>query len=119
MAEEPATTKRRIKKVETLREEAEKAAENDSKQPRRLREKTRRLRKPLRIISKPFRFIGRFIIPPYFRNSWRELRQVTWPKFGESLRLTFAVIFFAIIFGVLIAVLDFGLDKLFREVFVR
>ena len=119
MAKEEAAPKRRIKKVETIREKAEKAAENGNKKPRRLREKTRHLSKPLRMIARPFRFVGRYIIPPYFRNSWRELRQVTWPKFGESLRLTFAVIIFAAIFGVLIALLDFGLDKLFKKVFVK
>lgn len=119
MAEEPAKQPRRIKKIETLREKAEKAAASSSKEPRRLQEKTRRLGKPLKVVGRPFSFIGRFLVPRYFRNSWRELRQVTWPKFGESLRLTFAVFVFGAVFTILVAVLDLGLDKVFKEVFLR
>jgi preprotein translocase subunit SecE len=72
---------------------------------------------------KPFRFVGRFlgkyIIPPYFKNSWKELRMVTWPNRKQTRQLTFAVIIFSIIFGVLVAVVDFGLDKLFKKVILR
>jgi preprotein translocase SecE subunit len=119
VAEEPATSKRRLKKTETVREKAEKAVANSSKEPRRLQEKTRKLRAPLKAAGRPFRFIGRFLVPRYFRNSWRELRQVTWPKFGESLRLTFAVFVFGAVFTILVAVLDLGLDKVFKEVFLQ
>lgn len=119
MAEEPATPKRRLKKTETVREKAEKAAASSNKEPRRLREKTRVVSKPLKAVGRPFSFIGRFLVPRYFRNSWRELRQVSWPKFGESIRLTFAVFVFGAVFTILVAVLDLGLDKIFKEVFVQ
>lgn len=72
---------------------------------------------------RPFRFVGKwlgFIVwPPYFRQSFRELKLVTWPDFRESWRLTFAVLAFAAVFGALIAGLDFGLDKLFKEVLLK
>lgn len=60
------------------------------------------------------RFIGRVLGLRYLRDSWKELRQVTWPTFRESRRLTLAVIMFSIVFGLLIAVVDYGLDKAFK-----
>jgi preprotein translocase SecE subunit len=72
---------------------------------------------------RPFRFVGKWlgliVWPPYFRQSFRELKLVTWPDFRQSWRLTFAVLAFAAVFGALIAGLDFGLDKLFKEVLLK
>jgi len=68
---------------------------------------------------KPFRIIGHILLPSYFRNSWKELRQVTWPNRRESRQLTMAVIIFAALFGVMIAVVDYGLDKLFKQVLIK
>jgi preprotein translocase SecE subunit len=65
------------------------------------------------------RFIGRMLGFGYFRSSWQELRQVTWPARREGRRLTTAVIIFSVVFGALIAVVDFGLDKLFRQVLLK
>lgn len=67
----------------------------------------------------PLRFIGRILGFRYVRNSWRELRLVTWPTFRESRRLTVAVIIFSIIFGLIIAVVDYGLDKLFKQLLIK
>ncbi len=76
------------------------------------------LTKPFK--TKPFRFIGNFLYKilfiGYFMASWRELRQVTWPGRRETAQLTLAVFMFAIGFGIMIAVVDYGLDKLFKEV---
>lgn len=72
---------------------------------------------------KPFRIVGRFLskwlVPPYFKNSVRELRMVTWPDRKQTRQLTFAVILFSVVFGVLVAVVDFGLDKLFKKVILH
>lgn len=65
------------------------------------------------------RLLGRIIGFSYIRNSWRELQDVTWPNRREGRRLTTAVIIFSIIFGALIAIVDFGLDKLFKQVFLK
>lgn len=65
------------------------------------------------------RLIGRIIGFSYVRNSWRELQGVTWPTRREGRRLTTAVIIFSVIFGALIAIVDFGLDKLFKAVFLK
>jgi preprotein translocase SecE subunit len=128
MAEDPSRPKRRlVKKVETVREKAEKATESSAK-PRRLQKTTSRIGAPFRPVGrglkrvgsfKPVRILGFILVPPYFRNSWKELRQVTWPKFKESQRLTSAVIVFATVFGVAVALVDFALDKLFKGVLLK
>ena len=129
MAEEDSTKpkKRLIKKVETMREKTEKASADDRK-PRRLQKTSRRVSAPFRSVGRGFKKLGKFkffriigyiFVPPYFRNSWKELRQVTWPKGKESLRLTSAVIIFAVVFGALVALVDYGLDKVFREVLLK
>lgn len=56
------------------------------------------------------------IFPGFLRNAWAEIKQVTWPSRQETIRLTFAVLIFSIIFGAFVAALDFGLDRLFKEV---
>ena len=65
------------------------------------------------------RNLGKVIVPVYFRNSWRELRLVTWPDRRTSFKLTYAVIVFSVLFGVIIAIVDFGLDKLFKELIIK
>ena len=81
--------------------------------------------RPFRFILRPFktrpvRFIGRIIAKilfiKYFVESWRELKQVTWPGRRETLQLTFAVFVFAIVFGLMITVVDYGLNKLFEKI---
>lgn len=54
--------------------------------------------------------------PGYFRKAWAELKQVTWPGRKETWRLVFAVFVFSVVLGLYIAVLDYGLEKLLREV---
>lgn len=65
------------------------------------------------------RFIGRLLGLKFIRDSFREIRQVTWLTWRESRRLTTAVILFAVVFGALIALVDFGLDKLFKQVILK
>jgi preprotein translocase SecE subunit len=65
------------------------------------------------------RFIGRILGLGYFRGSWQELKGVTWPTWRESRRLTTAVILFSMVFGVLIALVDYGLDKLFKQLLLK
>ncbi len=134
MAEDAAkdTGKRKVrvvKKAETIREMAEKnSKEQAPKEPGVVRLSLRYIGAPFRFIGRPiakvghkqpFKFIGHVLWPAYFRNSWKELRQVTWPTRRESRQLTTAVIIFAAIFGVLIAIVDFGLDRLFKQVLLK
>lgn len=68
---------------------------------------------------RPVRFIGRLLGFGYFRGSVQELKHVTWPSWRESRRLTTAVIIFSVVFGALIAIVDFGLDKLFKQLILK
>jgi preprotein translocase SecE subunit len=101
-------------------------------------QKPKRVRKAAEVAKKPVSSIGsaltkeyhvikpksedrfftksRKLTPGYFRSSWAELRQVTWPGRKETWRLVFAVFVFALALGTVIAVLDYGLEKLLREV---
>ena len=124
--DQPAKPVRRIRKVETVREKAEKAAEQ--KPITRRRQLWRGFTAPLRALGRGLRWFNRFkivrffgliIVPRYFRNSWRELRQTTWPSRRESRQLTTAVVLFAVVFGLLIAVVDYGLDKVFKQVLLK
>ena len=126
MAEE-SNQPRRIRKVETVREKAEKTAAAGDK-PRRFHTVRRGAGAPFRATGrvatklnryKGLRIIGYILLPPYFRNSWKELRQVTWPNRKESRQLTLAVILFAVIFGAMVTVLDYGLDKVFKQVLLK
>jgi preprotein translocase SecE subunit len=73
--------------------------------------------------TRPVRFIGRVLAAifflGYFRGAWQELRQVTWPDRKQTWQLTFAVFVFAVIFGIMITVTDYGLDKLFKKVILK
>lgn len=139
MAEEsPSPKKRLVKNPETFRQRAVKAAEQTNKPKRGTRVKARigGILKPIfspigRFFKKlfsiqPFKFfariahwIGLIIFPKYIRNSLRELKGVTWPTLGQSRQLTFAVLAFAIIFGGAIALVDLGLDDVFKRILLK
>lgn len=57
----------------------------------------------------------RSLIPAYLRDSWGEIKKVTWPNRRETIRLTIAVFIFSAIFATFVASLDFVLDKIFRR----
>lgn len=135
-----AKNKRLVKKTETVRERA-------TKTPRPV--KTRHLSRTATSVTKPFKLVGRFVVKilspfgfllwpfktrparftgrvlasvlllRFFRNAWGELRQVEWPGRKETSKLTLAVFMFAIAFGLIIAITDYGLDKLFRKVLIK
>lgn len=73
--------------------------------------------------TRPVRFVGRtlnkILLIDYFMLSWKEIKLVTWPGKKETTQLTIAVFIFAIGFGVLIAIIDFGFSKLFEEVILK
>ncbi|HET9173688.1 MAG TPA: preprotein translocase subunit SecE [Candidatus Saccharimonadales bacterium] len=130
---------RRLKNIETVRERAQKAQVVAGQQKSRrigvLGKISTLLRRPLSSMAKlfqhqPFKFvfrvlafvgriISRIFFLRYFRNSWRELRLVTWPNRKQSRQLTFAVIVFAVVFGAFVSALDYGLDKLFKQVLIK
>ena len=138
MANEPKPTlskrKRRIRATETVRDQQAKRRQiKENVKPSRTRAVLRWLARPFRWIGswkvwqwkgwKPVRFVGKIVgyilFIPYLKHSFRELRQVTWPNWKQSWRLTWAVLVFSVFFGVIVAVVDFGLDKLFKKLILN
>jgi preprotein translocase SecE subunit len=139
MAKEPTDnqpTKRRVKNPETFRERAVKA---NTEKPKRIiaindgRKKyssvvfgpigkalNQFINLPgVKVLKRPGRILGKILFPVYFRNSWKELKLVTWPGWKLSRRLTYAVLVFAIVFGTVIATVDWGLSKVFRHILLK
>jgi preprotein translocase subunit SecE len=124
---------RRVKKVESVRQRAEKAGVE--KKPRRIVKTAGTVAKPLKAArrigqkeyylplpqNKASNFLNkrRNLFPRFFINAWRELRGVTWPSRRETFRLTVAVLMFAIVFGLLIAVVDYGLDIATKQLLLK
>lgn len=139
MAEtKPTKAKRRVKNPETFREKVVKAAEGNDKPPKthRVRATIKKVLSPVfrpigklfskigkskafKPFKKPLAIIGKILVPPYVRSSWAELKQVTWPTWRQSVRLTFAVLVFAVIFAAIVSAIDYGLDKLFKEILLK
>lgn len=130
--------KRRIKNPETFREKSQKASVDSDKLSLygKLKAMLGKVIKPAINLVKtvfhrlngvqPFKFIfkllhwlGLAIAPPYIRSSLVELKQVTWPTRPKSRQLTTAVLIFAIVFGTVVAIVDYGLDKLFRNILLK
>lgn len=140
MAESKKSTPKK-RKLQTVRERTE--LTNNA------RPKTRSVRKTARIASTPFRAIGRFLVKVlrpfrfllwpfktrparfvgrilhkvflvnYFKGAWAELKLVTWPGRRETRQLTLAVFAFAFVFGLIITVVDYGLDKIFKRIILQ
>jgi preprotein translocase SecE subunit len=63
------------------------------------------------ILKSPFR--------GYFVSSWKEVQQVTWPDRKTSVKLTSVVLAFTLIFVVFTTALDYGFEKLAKEIFLK
>ena len=133
--------KRQLKKVETVRQRAERAGTTQPK-ARHIQAAAGKAGRPVKAVgrsiakvaspfafllkpfkTRPARFVGRvlasILLLRFFRNSWKEVRQVEWPDARTTVRLTIAVLIFSILFGAIVTVVDYGLDKVFREVFIK
>lgn len=130
--------KRRLKNPESFREKIAKASEDKSK-PKKVRSK---VAWPINLLKKIFRplssgyqklksikqlkplfivlaFIGQIIFPKYLRNSFQEIKKVTWPSFEQGRKLTWAVLVFALVFGASVAIVDWGLGKVFKRLLLK
>jgi preprotein translocase SecE subunit len=139
MAKEPTdkqSTKRRVKNPETFRERAVKASNEKPKRRSTINNGRKKYSSKVfgpigraftkfanlpgvRLLKRPARILGKVLLPVYFRNSWKELKLVTWPSWEQSRRLTYAVLIFAIVFGATIATVDWGLSKIFRHILLK
>lgn len=140
MANGPAVlpNKRRVKNPETFRERSLKAVVASEKPSlaRRLRSAAAKIIgpvirpvlgalgrlgdvQPFKAIYKLLRLIGLIVLPSYLRSSWKELKLVTWPNRKQSRQLTLAVLIFAVAFGAVVALVDYGLDRVFRNILLK
>jgi len=126
------------RKLETVRERSENTPVNKSR-VRKVATTAKKASGPLRAVgrflsklahpfkfilapfkTKPARFVGRILnkvlLINYFMSAWKELRQVTWPGRKETRQLTLAVFVFATVFGLMVTLTDYGLDKVFKKV---
>ncbi len=126
--------KRRLRPPKTVREKAAASKQASVPKPKKRNKIFKKLTWPLKKIVKPIvkaaKFLNKFrvirwlvkfikllakiLFISYLISSWQELKNVTWPKWQQSRRLTFAVLAFAIFFGAAVATLDYGLSHLFR-----
>jgi preprotein translocase SecE subunit len=61
----------------------------------------------------------KILVPKYFREAFKELKLVSWPNWQQSRKLTYAVLSFAVVFGTVIAVVDLGLDRVFKTILLK
>lgn len=139
MAEDNKKPKRILKNPETFRERALKAQSVEPSKKSRIRrffgaifsliaKLFRPLKKPLawlkrtrlaKLLRKPLKLLAKILFLSYIKDSLKELKNVTWPSWKQSRSLTLAVLIFAIVFGTLIATVDYGLDKLFKTLLLK
>jgi preprotein translocase subunit SecE len=133
----PERKKRVVKKSPTVRQQADKA-QSAAPKKRRVRQAAGVASRPLKVAGRgvkkaaspfsfilwpfrlrPVRFVGRILykilLIGYLRDSWAELRKVVWPGRRETASLTLAVFTFATIFALIVTTVDFGLDRLFKQ----
>lgn len=125
MAEpELAPRKPRIRNsAPTFREIAEKKSSGEASQKKQRRSRIvstdNRLIRLVGRLLRPISKVLSWLVPRYFVNSWRELKLVTWPGRRETWRLTGAVFVFAIVFGLMITVVDKVIDRIFKDIVLK
>lgn len=107
-----------VKQAETVREQVEKSRNTTPRKRGVVGLTLYYISWPFRMIGRGIKKVGHYIVPGYFKKSWEELKQVTWPSWSNTFKLTLAVIIFSVVFGVFITVVDYGLDKVFRKVLI-
>lgn len=130
--DKPKVDKKRAKKASPTMRELGKSGSSKKSKPRILKKTTGKagggLKKarnfgkleyhPIKLPDNRFgRILGKRVrlVPKFFPEAWAEIKQTTWPGTKETYRLTVAVFVFSTIFAVIVALLDFGLGKLFKE----
>ena len=117
-SENTPVSKSRVRKAATTAKKASGPLRTVGRVISKLAHPFRFLLAPFR--TKPARFVGRILnkvlLINYFISAWKELRQVTWPGRKETRQLTLAVFIFATVFGLMVTLTDYGLDKVFKKV---
>ena len=105
---EPTITRKKVviedkKSAKNAKKEAKKAQKAEK------RAEKEKANKKHFILFRPFCAFGR-----YFRDSWREIRQVRWPNRKLTWKMVLAVIIYAAFFLILITLLDILFDLVFK-----
>ncbi len=111
--------KKRVLKQDPVKGRTDRAGAPEDGKPRRIRKFFKTIFKPLFFVLRPLFWVLKKITPRYFKNSFAELKLVTWPTRKETRQLTTAVLMFAIVLGTSVAFVDLGLDKLFKKVILK
>ncbi len=56
-------------------------------------------------------------IAKYFKESWGELKKVSWPKKDEVIHYTWIVIISTIVFAIVLGLVDIGIGQLMDLIF--
>jgi preprotein translocase subunit SecE len=56
-------------------------------------------------------------IAKYFKESWGELKKVSWPKKDEVVHYTWIVIISTIVFAIVLGLVDIGIGQLMDLIF--
>ncbi len=131
MAKVEKPSEKSLKKPKvSIRERNRKAAESKEK-PKRIRKAAGQAKRPVsgaaKVLTTEFHVLprnsesgfftrSRNVTPKYFADSAKELKNVTWPGRRETWKLVFAVFVFAMTLGVFIAVLDYGIERVFKDI---
>lgn len=135
MAEEkPSKPRRLVRQPQSMRERTLDES-TSKKKTHSVRQTANALARPIKtahqygqrmyFLPMPNNKFGRFLnkrrhfIPKYFREAGHELKDVKWPNRKDTAKLTLAVFIFAIIFGILVAITDYGLDKIFKKMLLK
>jgi len=129
------STKRQLSKPQSLRQQS--YSTNTNKKSRRIKTTVSKVKAPIKttanLLNKEIRlpvpvpdnrfgkFITkrRYIIPRFFKDAWSEIKQVVWPNKKETIKLSVAVSVFAIVFGIMIWLVDMGLDYVFKKLLIK
>ena len=96
------------KKVVLKDKQAIKAKQKQNKVAEKLIDNEKPTKKVF-ILFRPFVALGR-----YFRDSWRELRQVRWPNRKTTWKMVLAVLVYTALFAIIISLLDLFFSWLFN-----
>ncbi len=102
---EPTITR---KKVVVKDKKVAKVKQKELKKAERTMNKKDSSRKPF-ILFRPFVALGH-----YFRDSWREIRQVRWPNRKATWKMVLAVLVYTALFVLFISLLDLFFTWLFN-----
>lgn len=135
VAEVNKSTKKSIKmsrKPETVRQRSEKALKKSVTGSRKLATPKFGVSKITNSLKKEYHPIKlgssktavaltkkRSSLPGYVLDSFRESKQIQWPSFKQALRLTFAVFAFSVVFASLVRGIDYGFERLFKDVILK